>query len=722
MNEKNIYVKKIIFAFSFITLFFMVACSDDPSIESASAETSEKFSCETKSLDENQGLAIYCGGDSIGVVMNGSGCNVEEAGKDSVVVTCGTTSFSIPLNKNTSSPASEDKDVISNLKLSGFSQKGPFVNGSTVMALELENGTTLNQTGKAYNGEITSDNGQFNINVIALSSQYAIIRGSGYYLNEVTGEKSNGTLTLNAITDLTERNSVNINVLTHLEYFRVQELVKKQGKSLSKAKEQAEKEIFEAFHINSENFSNTEDLNIFASGDGNAALLAISILLQRDNQVAEMTQELSDLSNDLKDDGLWNGKATYIRERAMLWVTRQIREGRLQDIRDNVADWKLGTVPDFEKFIQGFFSEEMGLKKCTSGNVNATAQASDKNFYKCTKLADNDFRWVSLPSYENDIKRGISFSKDNAWDASLGASFPFEYEGKTYNAYWEEKNFVSEWAEPGFDTGYILWPVTTSTGKDGLQKVVNYCQGFCGEAKNGSYGNSYGISLVLDNDKNFDISSWGGLCIEAESAFYIELLNSSGKSFAGTGNSFNDRNNAILNIPWSAFDILKTEDSKIFFDLIQETKEIIVIPNNGDFHISKIGAYGSCGGNPEPSDYFECNEENEGKLYKFENSGYIENRYYKCQNSAWKEISSHEYNVGGISEEGMVGNCKFIESTHVLYLNSWFQFHTDDNNWHLASISDCTDGFSEGDIGYEDDRCYRFDGKNWQKIDCSEVN
>lgn len=717
MNEKKHLRKKFIFAFSFFTLFFMVACSDDPSIESASAETSEKFSCETKSLDENQGLAIYCGGDSIGVVMNGSGCNVEEAGKDSVVVTCGTTSFSIPLNKNTSSPTSEDKDVISNLKLSGFSQKGPFVNGSTVMALELENGTTLNQTGKAYNGEITSDNGQFNINVIALSSQYAIIRGSGYYLNEVTGEKSNGTLTLNAITDLTERNSVNINVLTHLEYFRVQELVKKQGKSLSKAKEQAEKEIFEAFHINSDNFSNTEDLNIFASGDGNAALLAISILLQRDNQVAEMTQELSDLSNDLKDDGLWNGKATYIRERAMLWVTRQIREGRLQDIRDNVADWKLGTVPDFEKFIQGFFSEEMGLKKCTSGNVNATAQASDKNFYKCTMLADNDFRWVSLPSYENDIKRGISFSKDNAWDASLGASFPFEYEGETYNAYWN----VGEWAEPEFDPGYILWPVTTSTGKDGLQKVVNYCQGFCGNAKSGSYGNFYGISLVLDNDKNFDISSWGGLCIEAESAFYIELLNSSGKSFAGTGNSFNDRNNAILNIPWSAFDILKTEDSKIFFDLIQETKEIIVIPNNGDFHISKIGAYGSCGGNPEPSDYFECNEENEGKLYKFENSGYIENRYYKCQNSAWKEISSHEYNVGGISEEGMVGNCKFIESTHVLYLNSWFQFHTDDNNWHLASISDCTDGFSEGDIGYEDDRCYRFDGKNWQKIDCSEV-
>lgn len=717
MNEKNIYVKKNIFAFSFIILFFMVACSDDPSIESASAETSEKFSCETKSLDENQGLAIYCGGDSIGVVMNGTGCNVEEAGKDSVIVTCGTTSFSIPLNKNTSSPASGDKDVISNLKLSGFSQKGPFVNGSTVMALELENGTTLNQTGKAYNGEITSDNGQFNINVITLSSQYAVIRGSGYYLNEVTGEKSNGTLTLNAITDLTERSSVNINVLTHLEYFRVQELVKKQGKSLSKAKEQAEKEIFEAFHINSDNFSNTEDLNIFASGDGNAALLAISILLQRDNQVAELTQELSDLSNDLKDDGLWNGKATYIRERAMLWVTRQIREGRLQDIRDNVADWKLGTVPDFEKFIHGFVAEEMGLKKCTSDNVNATAQASDKNFYKCTKLADNDFRWVSLPSYENDIKRGISFSKDNAWDASLGASFPFEYEGNTYNAYWKDTSYVNI-----DDPRYIHWPVTTSKGKNGLQKVVNYCQGFCGEAKSGSYDNFYGISLVLDNDKNFDISSWGGLCIEAESAFYIELLNSSGKSFAGTGNSFNDRNNAILNIPWSAFDILKTEDSKIFFDLIQETKEIIVIPNNGDFHISKIGAYGSCGGNPEPSDYFECNEENEGKLYKFENSDYIENRYYKCQNSAWKEISSHEYNVGGISEEGMVGNCKFIESTHVLYLNSWFQFHTDDNNWHLASISDCTDGFSEGDIGYEGKNCYKFSEGSWSQIGCSTIN
>lgn len=701
--------------------------TESPKIENPDDSLEKNdYTCETKLSADKKSSVIYCGGDSVGVVFNGvdgangSGCIVKEKTEESVTVICGEESFSISLpNSGISGGSQQPTLAIVNKDISGFTQKGPFVNGSTVTALELANGHTLSQTGRSYSGEILSDDGQFNINVVSLSSQYAILRGTGYYLDEVSGNKSRGTLTLNAITDLTERNSVNINILTHLEFFRVQELVTKKKMGLAEAKKKAETEIFEAFHIDGSKFSSTEDLNIFGDTDESAALMAISIMLQRNYDVAGLTQNLSDLSNDLKEDGLWNGKKSSAQKKEIVeWYEEYARRDEIRLIREFVTAWDLGTVPNFEKYLSTFVSAEKGLEKCDDNKVGTIAQASDEDFYECTKIAANDYRWEKLPSYENDVQRGLAFSKDKAWDASMGASFPFEYEGETYNAYWN----VGEWAEPGFDPGYILWPVTTSTGKDGLQKVVNYCQGFCGNAKSGSYGNLYGISLVLDNDKNFDISSWGGLCIEAESAFYIELLNSSGKSFAGTGNSFNDRNNAILNIPWSAFDVLKTEDSKIFFDLIQETKEIIVIPNNGDFHISKIGAYGSCGGNPEPSDYFECNEENEGKLYKFENSGYIENRYYKCQNSAWKEISSHEYNVGGISEEGMVGNCKYIESTHVLYLNSWFQFHTDDNNWHLASISDCTDGFSEGDVGYEGENCYRFSEGSWSQIDCGAVN
>ena len=52
-----------------------------------------------------------------------------------------------------------------------------------------------------------------------------MLEASGYYRNEVTGENSNSELTLFAITDVNDRNIVNVNLLTHLEYERVIYLV-----------------------------------------------------------------------------------------------------------------------------------------------------------------------------------------------------------------------------------------------------------------------------------------------------------------------------------------------------------------------------------------------------------------------------------------------------------------------------------------------------------------
>ena len=133
------------------------------------------------------------------------------------------------------SEESEGITAVKDWEVAGVSQKGPFVTGSSVTVQELD-GITLKQTGKSFKGTIKSDKGDFAIKDINLQSQYAILEASGYYRDEITGKKSTGTVTLRALTDLTKRKTVNINLLTHLEYERVMYLVTEKKMSIAKAK------------------------------------------------------------------------------------------------------------------------------------------------------------------------------------------------------------------------------------------------------------------------------------------------------------------------------------------------------------------------------------------------------------------------------------------------------------------------------------------------------
>ena len=147
-------------------------------------------------------------------------------------------------NKDVVGGTTEDAGIVAveNRDIAGVSQKGPFVTGSTVTVQELD-GVTLKQTGKSFKGRIKSDKGDFAIKGVNLLSQYAILEASGYYRDEISGKKSTGTVTLYALTDLSNRKTVNINLLTHLEYERVMYLVTEKKMPIADAKSQAEKEI-----------------------------------------------------------------------------------------------------------------------------------------------------------------------------------------------------------------------------------------------------------------------------------------------------------------------------------------------------------------------------------------------------------------------------------------------------------------------------------------------
>ena len=325
------------------------------------------------------------------------------------------------------SEESEGITAVTDWEVAGVSQKGPFVTGSAVTVQELD-GITLKQTGKSFKGTIKSDKGDFAIKDINLQSQYAILEASGYYRDEISGKKSAAPVTLRALTDLSNRKTVNINLLTHLEYERVMYLVTEKKKSIAAAKAQADEEILAAFGIEGD-FGKSEDLNIFESGDGNAALLAISVLMQADADVAGLTERMGEFSIAIAEGGDWEDADT----KAVIadWACDADLKGTLANVRKNVEDWKYAdTVPAFEKYVTNFWWDNYGLGQCTEKREGDTK----RNVNKLSGLYNEYFvceggRWV-IPGEEP-----ASSSSSSGKDESSSSVTPQSNEASSSSIY-----------------------------------------------------------------------------------------------------------------------------------------------------------------------------------------------------------------------------------------------------------------------------------------------
>ena len=369
-------------------------------------------------------------------------------------------------------------------EVAGVSQKGPFVTGSAVTVQELD-GVTLKQTGKSFKGSIKSDKGDFAIKDINLGSQYAILEASGYYRDEISGKKSSGMVTLRALTDLSNRKTVNINLLTHLEYERVMYLVNKKKMSIADAKAQAEEEVLASFAIEGD-FGESEDLNIFESGDGNAALLAVSVLMQGDADVAGLTERIGEFSISLAEGGSWDDADT--KTAIADWACDVDLKGSLSTVRKNVEDWKYAdTVPAFEKYVTNFWWNNYGLGVCNDKRENETK----RNINKLSNLYNEYFvcekgRW-HIPGVEpgssgsaNQDSSGISFGTMK--DARDGQEYKTVRIG---NQVWmaENLNYAAEGSRCYDDDkkncekyGRLYnWDVALDTTSEGCGKNFNEC-------------------------------------------------------------------------------------------------------------------------------------------------------------------------------------------------------------------------------------------------------
>ena len=239
---------------------------------------------------------------------------------------------------------------LSKEKITGFSQKGPFNNGSSVVISELNADYT--QTGRNINSNIKNNQGEFEIDNIEFISQYVNTTTSGYYFNEISGENSQSMLTLYGISDLSDKSSMNINILSHLEKERVENLLSG-GLSFRQAKDQALQEILAIFEMEKPDNVESELLDISRDGEGNAILLAISIIFQGYRTTADLSLLMADFITDFAPDGVLDSPSI---QGALISHATSLN---LTDIREHIEDHynELGdevSIPDFEEYIQYF--------------------------------------------------------------------------------------------------------------------------------------------------------------------------------------------------------------------------------------------------------------------------------------------------------------------------------------------------------------------------------
>ena len=296
----------------------------------------------------------------------------------------------------------KDESKIVKEKVTGQVQKGPYINGTSITMSELN--SSLAQTGNIFTTQISNNVGSFEIDDISLTSGYVEFSASGYYFDEVKGELSVAPLNLFALSDIRDISTVNVNILTHLEKQRVSYLTK-QNSAFSESKKTAQGEILSIFGFNPGAINNSEMLDISVNNESNAILLAVSIILQGNRSVGDLTELLARISNDIKEDGNLNDATilTGLRNTTKdldLVAIRSNLEKRYQNLGVSA------TIPNFEKYIKEFLAFT-GEKPTTTleptteiSTTGATFNATVNPDYISTTVS---FEWGETAIYGNSI-------------------------------------------------------------------------------------------------------------------------------------------------------------------------------------------------------------------------------------------------------------------------------------------------------------------------------
>lgn len=324
--------------------------------------------------------------------------NVHKPATDTVIVGHATCRDGVIIDKDakvTVESADAAKFRRTGVSLSGFAEKGPFRAGTSVKLVELDSAKRLADSERSHETCITSSNGKFNLEKINFVSPYVRAEANGFYMDEFTAKPSQALVTLRAVVDLSKRDSFNVNMLTHMAAPRVLKLVEDSGNNqpIGSQSGRALTDVLSSFGITiggstsggrtggssgwggrsrgqttqSSSTKSAEDISLFGSDDYSAALLAITVMMQSYGSVSEMLSFADKVAEDIRGDGNWGDNS--LRSKLADKLLMLDAEGGFDKIRKNMEGWKIGNVPDFEKYVRSFWTKTHGFETC--GSMNA---------------------------------------------------------------------------------------------------------------------------------------------------------------------------------------------------------------------------------------------------------------------------------------------------------------------------------------------------------------
>ena len=264
----------------------------------------------------------------------------------------------------------------------GKVEKGPLVRGSQIDMRTLDQ--NMVPTGNSYTTTIENNTGDFNFGSLKVNTPYAKLTADGYFFNEVDGKLSTGTIKLDAIVDLSDNSTVNVNVLTHLKSKRINHLIANEGKTFKEANEQAQRELLAQFGLQGYATKDASKFSITSGDDAAGALIAVSSLILSDRSEAEIVEYLSLLSNEFSTTGTFSDTT-----KGKLKSTRNYLNGRLDKIATNIKErykelgYEVG-VKDLASFfdwdndgIAGNELDESSTVQLSQNQISVPAEGGD---------------------------------------------------------------------------------------------------------------------------------------------------------------------------------------------------------------------------------------------------------------------------------------------------------------------------------------------------------
>ncbi len=318
------------------------------------------------------------------------------------------TVFVLALSSCSDNDETEDSFTPKVFNVMGKVEKGPMIRGSHVDMRTLDEYMT--PTGSFYSATIDNNLGDFNYGALKINSPYAQLTADGYFFNEIDGELSEGTIKLDAIVDLKDNSTINVNVLTHLKSKRIHHLITTQGMTFKEANAQAQKELLTQFGLQQYASKDASQFSLTSGNDASGALIAISSLVLTDRSDAEIVEYLSILSNEFGKEGAFSQET-----KKRIQSGKNYLNARLDRISENIKSRykELGLevkVKDLAYYFDwdndGIAGNELDESESVTLSTTEINVPKEGGEYTISIVSDKPY-YLNPPSFDSDSDSGL---------------------------------------------------------------------------------------------------------------------------------------------------------------------------------------------------------------------------------------------------------------------------------------------------------------------------